>query len=67
MTTILRPRSINVTKPTIFGAKRDMTLLKIRLLGSPEINAGEQPLSFRTRKVFALRISPFGKSDDLTG
>ncbi|MGB7876287.1 MAG: hypothetical protein WBL25_18025, partial [Anaerolineales bacterium] len=31
-----------------------MESLTIRLLGIPEIHLGEQPLSFRTRKVLAL-------------
>ena len=33
-----------------------MSRLNIRLLGSPEISYAEQPLSFRTRKVFALLV-----------
>ncbi|MGD8586691.1 MAG: BTAD domain-containing putative transcriptional regulator, partial [Chloroflexota bacterium] len=33
-----------------------MTPLKIRLLGIPEISAGQQMLSFRTRKVLALLV-----------
>jgi DNA-binding SARP family transcriptional activator len=36
--------------------ERDQMPLTIRLLGSPEILAGERPLSFRTRKVLALLI-----------
>jgi DNA-binding SARP family transcriptional activator/predicted ATPase len=33
-----------------------MATLTIRLLGVPEVDYGEQPLSFRTRKVLALLI-----------
>jgi DNA-binding SARP family transcriptional activator len=33
-----------------------MALLTIRLLGSPEITVGGQPVSFRTRKVFSLLV-----------
>jgi DNA-binding SARP family transcriptional activator len=33
-----------------------MESLTIRLLGTPEIHFGEQPLSFRTRKVLALLV-----------
>jgi predicted ATPase/DNA-binding SARP family transcriptional activator len=33
-----------------------MAGLSVRLLGSPEITAGQQPLSFRTRKVLALLV-----------
>ncbi|MGD8806621.1 MAG: AAA family ATPase [Chloroflexota bacterium] len=33
-----------------------MASLVIRLLGTPEIQFGEQPLSFRTRKVLALLV-----------
>jgi DNA-binding SARP family transcriptional activator/tetratricopeptide (TPR) repeat protein len=38
------------------GRKCDMAPLTIRLLGSPEITAAGQPLSFRTRKVLALLV-----------
>lgn len=31
-------------------------MLKVRLLGAPEISYNERPLSFRTRKVFALFV-----------
>ena len=33
-----------------------MESLTIRLLGIPEIRLGEQPLTFRTRKVLALLV-----------
>jgi DNA-binding SARP family transcriptional activator len=33
-----------------------MALLTMRLLGSPEITVGGQPVSFRTRKVLALLV-----------
>jgi DNA-binding SARP family transcriptional activator len=33
-----------------------MTQLNIRLLGSPEVSAGQNPLSFRTRKTLALLV-----------
>ncbi len=33
-----------------------MESLTIDLLGTPEVHLGEQPLSFRTRKVFALLV-----------
>ncbi len=33
-----------------------MSRIRIRLLGTPEIHYGDQPLSFRTRKVLALFI-----------
>lgn len=33
-----------------------MTQLNIRLLGSPEVSAGQKPLSFRTRKTLALLV-----------
>ena len=50
----MRPRNRNVTKLDKEGEKRYMESLKMRLLGIPEIRLGEQPLSFRTRKVLAL-------------
>jgi DNA-binding SARP family transcriptional activator/predicted ATPase len=40
----------------IEGGKRYMESLAIRLLGIPEIRLGEQPLTFRTRKVLALLV-----------
>ena len=50
------PRNKNVTKTELIGEKCDMASLIIRLLGSPEVTVGQQPISFRTRKVLALLV-----------
>ncbi len=41
-----------------------MESLTIRLLGIPEIRLGEQPLSFRTRKVLALLVYLVSRTGD---
>jgi DNA-binding SARP family transcriptional activator/tetratricopeptide (TPR) repeat protein len=45
-----------VTKTNLIRGNCDMATLTMRLLGSPEITVGGQPLSFRSRKALALLV-----------